>query len=272
MSRGRRKELPRVLERYELKFVIPVDMVAAISEFIAVYCSLDAYSAKAQNGFYRVNNLYFDTPHYLFLRKRLDGSDNRFNMRIRTYSDHSPVPCFFEIKQKKVNIIKKYRARINHENWPHLLAGPAHSLESSQHASDHANRDLFVSLAYTYNAEPKVLSQYVRKAYVSHVDDYARVTFDIDLRCQPPQGYSLMPDESMMTPLDNAAIFDPGCSVVLELKCYTTQVPLWMIDLIRCFDLRRRSFSKYVTAAGNILARYAYDASRRGSAHPDALP
>jgi hypothetical protein len=33
-----------VLERYELKYTIPEDMVAPISAFIEPYCALDKYS------------------------------------------------------------------------------------------------------------------------------------------------------------------------------------------------------------------------------------
>ncbi len=129
-----------------------------------------------------------------------------------------------------------------------------------------ANKVLFFRMACAHSAAPKVLSQYMRKAYVSDVDDYARVTFDIDLRYQSPEGYSLVPDEDKMVPLDHDGIFEPGCSVVLELKCNTTLVPLWMVDLIRCFDLRRRSFSKYVTGVRNVLNRYSYDLSFRQTA------
>jgi hypothetical protein len=43
--------------------------------------------------------------------------------------------------------------------------------------------------------------------------------------------------------------FDPGCSVILELKCHASTVPFWMLDLVRRFELRRRSFSKYLNGA-----------------------
>jgi hypothetical protein len=108
-------------------------------------------------------------------------------------------------------------------------------------------------MAYSYNATPKVLTQYMRKAYVSDIDEYVRVTFDIDLRYQAEEEYNMIPHEDKMVPLDNEALFDPGSNVILELKCYTTRVPLWMVDLIRYFNLSRRSFSKYVTGVSEVL-------------------
>ena len=77
MSRRHQKTIPALLQRYEMKFVIPRDMIEPISDFASVYCSLDKYSAKSPSTFYRVNNLYFDTPNYLFLKRRLAGSENR---------------------------------------------------------------------------------------------------------------------------------------------------------------------------------------------------
>jgi len=48
--------LPPVLERYELKYVIPWSYVEPITAFISAYCDMDAYSikSKADNYFYKV--------------------------------------------------------------------------------------------------------------------------------------------------------------------------------------------------------------------------
>jgi hypothetical protein len=59
--------------------------------------------------------------------------------------------------------------------------------------------------------------------------------------------------------------FDPGCNVVLELKCYTSSVPAWMVDMIRYFNLQRRSFSKYLTGASELFGLYRYDTGERES-------
>ena len=117
---------------------------------------------------------------------------------------------------------------------------------------------------HAYNAEPKILTQYRRKAYFSECEDYARVTFDIELKYMAETGFLLTPDKHEMRACDLVTNFDPGCSVVLELKCYTTQVPLWMIDLIRKFGLQRRSFSKYVIGIKELFGLHRYaDMSRQ---------
>ncbi|MCP4122540.1 MAG: VTC domain-containing protein, partial [Bacteroidetes bacterium] len=94
-------------------------------------------------------------------------------------------------------------------------------------------------------------------------DDYARVTFDSDLRFRHETEYNLDAPEDEMISCDPETAFDPGCSVILELKCYTSHVPLWMIDMIRYFNLVRRGFSKYGTGVFNVLELHRYDDASR---------
>jgi len=255
------------LIRMEWKYTIPAEMVEPVSDYAGIYCALDKYAAAAQGGFYRINNLYFDTPDYLFLRRRLANCENRFNLRIRSYSDTEELPCFFEIKQRKDAAIRKIRARIREADWHRLFTCPGYAPEYLNGLPESAENkpDEFLRLSLAYNATPKILTQYRRRAFVSSVDDYGRVTIDVQLRCQSREDYNLLPDEREMVPYDDITRFDPGCCAVLELKCYTSHVPLWMSDLVRLFDLQRRSFSKYVTGITQVLDRYHYDPAIRQS-------
>lgn len=261
------QEMPAQLDRYELKYAIPLEMIDSISAFVSAYCSPDKYSLQTQSGFYRVNNLYLDSPNYRFLRNRLEGVDNRFNMRVRSYGDDSGMPWFMEIKQKTGGVVRKYRARITTCEGFQLFKDSDYSLQKNSFDTlQEQNRMMFERLVYSYNATPKVLTQYERKAWVSDVDEYARVTFDRNLRFMPETEYNLTPREAEMVSCDPEVVFDPGCSVILELKCYALQVPLWMIDLIKHFDLNRRSFSKYTTGIAEVMGMYQYDVSSRVAA------
>ncbi|MCG8552007.1 MAG: polyphosphate polymerase domain-containing protein, partial [Desulfobacterales bacterium] len=242
---------------------IPFSLVDDISDFLSVYCSKDKYAENSEDGLYGVYTLYFDSPDYLFLRKRLEGAENRFNMRIRTYNIDSGMPCFFEIKQKQNRIVRKYRAVVHDPMWAKALETSLYPLEGFQSEKDALNADLFIRLLCSYQAAPKVLTHYRRKAFISEVDDYARVTFDIKLRCQSEEQFNLIPDETQMRAYDNETIFDPDCCVILELKCYSTQVPLWMLDLIRCFDLKQRAFSKYAASIHQVFGNVRYDMGDR---------
>ena len=113
--------LPSVIERYELKYVIPYDLVEPISDFFAPYCAFDQHSMAHSDRFYPVNSLYFDSPSYRFLQLRMWGAERRFNMRVRSYGDGLEGPYFAEIKFKTPTCVKKFRATLQADEWPLFL-------------------------------------------------------------------------------------------------------------------------------------------------------
>ncbi|HEX2612346.1 MAG TPA: polyphosphate polymerase domain-containing protein [Fibrobacteria bacterium] len=249
---GKQAEMPAVLQRYELKYTIPRWQVAEVEDFIRPYVFMDAYSERCEGGFYRVNSLYLDSPDLLFLRTRICGAQDRFNMRVRTYGEVPGLPWFAEIKHKSGETVRKTRAVIRDADLEDVLLGAAREWEDPKLAE-------YRHHVLTYNARPWVQTSYQRKAFISHCDDYARVTFDIGLEYAPQERFDPTPNLAEMAPSDAEPLYDPETSVILELKCYTSYVPSWMLDLIRCFDLRRRGFSKYTAGMIPTLQRLGYD-------------
>jgi SPX domain protein involved in polyphosphate accumulation len=254
-----------VLERYEMKYTIPMEQMPGIVDFLAPYCQPDKYSENSPDGFYQVNSLYMDSPEFIFLRRRLDGSENRFNMRVRSYGPKPVLPYFLEIKHKLGDIVRKYRARIQDESLERILAPDTDVTKDLTDSREADNAVLFRRLVHTYNAAPVVMTSYRRMAFFSNCDDYARVTFDVGLRFMPQQEYRPLDVSELLAPSDMETVFDDRCSVVLELKCYSKQVPLWMVDLVRTFDLKRRGFSKYSAALAQVFSRHEFDESHRVS-------
>jgi hypothetical protein len=254
-GKSKQAEIGPVLARFETKYTIPLSMVDSISDFISPYCSLDKYSEQSPDRYYGINSLYFDTPSFLFLRQRMLRAENRFNMRVRTYGDEPQLPYYLEIKQRQGDVVRKFRAKSFETNLSGLLhdAGPAGTEDMD--VKNRENLELFTKTRHRYNAQPAVIIQYKRKAYISDCDDYARVTFDRNISYMQQNDYDPVPVESKMTPCDVQTCFDPGTCVILELKCYTTYVPLWMIDCVRAFELRRRGFSKYATCMRSVFQR-----------------
>lgn len=253
------RTLPPVIERYELKYVIPHTLIEPISSFISAFCELDAHSADTPNGFYPVNSLYFDTINYRFLNLRMWGVDRRFNMRVRSYGDGTVGPYFAEIKFKTPTNIKKFRATLNKQEWPSFLSCSGEEIRQWEvHDKEFTSRALFLQLAHSYAIEPKVFTCYKRRAFFSAVDDYARVTFDIDMRCRAQSSqdtnnpFCLSPSAQCMNYDVSTAYEDEvqyGANVVLELKVLPGAVPVWMIELIRRFELKQVGFSKYLQSS-----------------------
>jgi len=250
--------LPPMLERHELKYLIPASMVEPISQFIAPYCQLDYHSVHAEDKFYLVNSLYFDTRDCEFLNQRLYGRDRRFNIRARAYADGEP-PYFLEIKHKTGSSVKKYRATVTADEWPAILTDPLYRIPDSNSDVERRNKELYMRLAKGYAIEPKIYTQYRRRAFFSTVDEYARVTMDRNMKYRVQEDvpgerdpYDLVPDDTL-TNYDNETIYATNtfsdASIVLELKSNIGQVPMWMLDLVTHFQLKQVGFSKYMNSS-----------------------
>lgn len=241
---------PLNLERYELKYLISPDLVEPISRFVESYCQMDHYSEVAEDHYYTINSLYLDTPRLYLLQYKESADALSFNMRVRSYGSGEKPPYFFEIKYKIRDFVRKHRAMISCSEWSDILESDF--IPDSLNGASRINLENFLRVKMTYNVRPVILTQYRRKAYLSLVDDYARVTFDRDLRFQEMDRWVLCPHERDLIHYDHPDSFElRGQSIVLELKC-EKKIPIWMIELIKKFQLVRSSFSKY----GNSMATH----------------
>lgn len=244
------KVSPLNFERFELKYLIPERLIAPISRYVERYCVSDPHADD--KGCYWINTLYFDNTDYKLFHRRENDEDRRFTMRMRSYGDDPKPPYFAEIKYKQDGVVKKFRHPFNDEMLKQHCQNSFEPPFQLLVDSPHKNLAMFSRLGTIYDVTPKIMTRYRRIPYMSIVDSYARVTFDLDLQYHEESSYTLKPNLSAMTHYDNPLRFPEGCNVILELKC-DTQVPLWMIDLIRKFELRRSSFSKYCSSLSEML-------------------
>lgn len=233
---------PLVLERYELKYLIPFSMVAPISRYVERFCTLDYYSQISPDQFYTINSLYFESPSYYFMRAK-ENATARYSLRVRSYGDSPKPPYFLETKEKIADFSKKRRGKVPLENWGDLFTNRS-KLEGVYDYTQDPHVMHFLHLTELHNASPIILTQYRRKAYLSEIDDYARVTFDRSLRYRPETNYDVHPTWGM-TSYDHPDTFGyEGANVILELKC-ERKIPMWLVELIKHFQLVRMGFSKF---------------------------
>lgn len=237
------------LARYELKYHIRLDELERIEAFLRPWCGLDAHSERSPDGFYWVTSLYLDTPWLLLARNREMSLAEHTNLRIRAYGE-SPAagsPRHFEIKHWDGSIVEKTRGTLREGDPAALWEDTARILAQAGEA-DRANLSNFYLLSQQWNAAPVYLTQYRRKAWFGLLDEYSRVTVDTGLRWREETGFDFTVADKAMRASDPPDYFRPGAHAILELKCLRNAVPLWMLDLIRRFELERSSYSKYVTA------------------------
>ncbi len=226
--------------RHELKYHITETQAVAISEFIKPFVQLDRYCKLQPSRDYPIVSLYLDSGDLELCRESLTGHKNRFKLRIRSYTDEPEYPRFFEIKRRMNTIIIKSRARVMDPDVETLLAGLP--LPPQNYTADMGTINQFQLYVSSIRARPAVLVRYMRQAYEGDDQNRVRVTFDRDLAYNVTKvarvrlggrGWRWNP-------------FTVG-GVILEIK-FTDRYPAWLDRLVKMFDLRARSISKYASS------------------------
>ena len=233
-------------DRYELKYLISESQVEAVRRAIAPYCVLDPYCESLPGHEYGIQSLYLDTPNRDLFRISRERQASRWKARVRHYDGSDRV--FLEIKNKDHDLIKKHRARIPTEGWAERI----HRLPGSD--AGPAER-MFCQRLERYDLMPMLMVRYMREAWLSTVDSYARVTFDRRVGCQPWGDWALDVDEVNWLALDSShSMLTVPNGVVLELKCLTA-VPRWLSNVVHSVGLVRARYSKYCKGVERHFAR-----------------
>jgi len=238
------------LERYEAKYIIPYQLVQPIQDFIEPFCVPD-YNCEAESSEYIITTLQLDTQDMALFKAKREEALARFKLRIRTYGTEGDQPVFLEIKRKIKDVIVKTRSAISPEMWPYVAESFARGqlMDIPFHNREEENNYInFFKLVREVGAKPVVLLRYRRRPYLGKNDRYARVTFDRRMCYQFQRNWQVFPRNDCWRPMDTPEDMNRSfAGVILELKTYS-DVPLWMVELTKRFNLERIGFSKYYTA------------------------
>ena len=164
---------------------------------------------------------------------------NRFKLRIRFYNNNPDTPVFFEIKRRMNDAIMKQRGGIKRPAVAAVLAGqiPAPDELVSGDVRQLVAIQRFIQLMMRDRAAPTAHVYYEREAWISETDNSVRVTLDRNVQISPE--FSARFTSQMDDPIH---VFTP--LVILELK-FTGRFPGWFNTLVKVFNLRLSSASKY---------------------------
>ncbi|MFB7993288.1 polyphosphate polymerase domain-containing protein [Streptomyces sp. NPDC056002] len=223
--------------RFELKYLVPVDQAAEIRHELAERMDADLYSPV---GGYGVWSLYYDTPQLRFYWEKIEGLKFRRKLRIRHYgnldgvTDESPV-CV-EIKQRVNRVTQKRRITLPY--------GVARQLCDERKMVDHsAKESAFIQevleLVVRLDLQPTAITGYQREALVGRdADTGLRVTFDRRIRGRDR-------DFHFGTPTPENRFTIPPHMTVMEIKV-NERTPHWITDLAARRNLSLVRISKYV--------------------------
>ncbi len=220
-------------------------------EFVRCHLEMDENGVGKPDFSYPVHSVYFDSDQLKTYHDTINGTKNRFKLRVRFYDDNPDNPVFFEIKRRMNNCIMKQRGAVRRDAVPKLLAGqfPEPEFLVSQNPKQLFAVQNFCRLMETLQARPKVHIAYLREAYVPYDDNSARLTMDRSVRGDPD-----------IVPRLKTAMFDPvhlwTNDVILELK-FTNRFPNWFAELVRVFNLAQCGAAKYADAVAMLLERPA---------------
>jgi len=223
--------------RYELKYLVPVEQAAHIRDELGERMDRDLHSPV---GGYGVWSLYYDTPQLRFYWEKIEGLKFRRKLRIRHYGDLDGVtdesPVCVEIKQRVNRVTQKRRITLPYAT--------ARKLCDERELIDHsAKENAFVNevleLVVRLNLQPTAITGYQREALVGRDQDTGlRVTFDRRIRGRDRDFHFGTPNP------ENRFIIPPRMSV-MEIKV-NERTPYWITDLAAKRNLSLVRISKYV--------------------------
>jgi SPX domain protein involved in polyphosphate accumulation len=227
-----------VNQRFEIKYLVDEMMAQQIIDYISTYMDPDP-----QGRHYPVTSLYLDNDRMSMYWSSEMGEQNRYKLRLRSYTDDESLQVFAEVKRRLNRVVLKTRVAIHSEQIGALLDGSGVTEDIiMETGSIKAFNDLryFRGLHDSFRAMPSTTVRYDREAFVARDGDAMRITFDRNLRCLPSLEYSddIWDARSFWHIL-------PQVPVVLEVK-FTDHYPHWVQKMIQRFGLQRTSMAKYV--------------------------
>ncbi|MBO1299163.1 MULTISPECIES: polyphosphate polymerase domain-containing protein [unclassified Enterococcus] len=220
-------KLKNVFQRKETKYLLTTTQFHSFIEELKKQMQIDDY------GLHTILSLYFDTADDRFITNSMNKPRYKEKFRVRSYgvpTDSSLV--FLEIKKKVNGIVYKRRLPLTYSEylkWLQTKDFPSENHEQIQQEVDwlfRRNPDL----------SPKTMIIYERMSLFGKTDPDFRVTFDQHIRFrQTNLDLAITGEENLVA---------PELGVLMEVKALGAY-PLWFVELLNAYQLRKGSFSKY---------------------------
>ena len=235
-------------QRFELKYLVEESATGWMRDFIGSYLELDEFGLGRPDLAYPVHSVYLDSDDLETHNAYINGTKNRYKLRLRYYDGAPDSPVFVELKARVDNCILKRRCGVRREAVPGILAGQLPEMDQliTTEPRHLAALERFILLMQEINARPKLHNCYEREAWVSPNDNSVRVTFDRKVYVEP-----YFRNEAPVGMENPQLVYSPF--VILELK-FTNRFPDWFKVLVQRFNLMQGSSAKYsggVTLVGD---------------------
>jgi hypothetical protein len=248
--------------RFELKFVIPLDKAFEIFDAFKAYCVKDDHSNEDWE--YSVSSIYYDSKSFIFYNDREESVGYRRKIRFRTYSldEQSVHSSFLEIKEKHKNQVAKKRAKFADSSFLNCITNlntvPLARLLSE--LPDSAVKREIAYLDEKLSLFPTPIIRYKRKIAIGRFDPSLRITVDYNLLSGG--GDSLLTHDSST----GKSVLSPF-KAVFEIKTRNT-LPLWLQQVVSKYGFFRVKYSKYcesLKSSDLVIAKVPFHSTTKNS-------
>lgn len=227
----------RSFNRFELKYIIPVELIPTLQENFSQYMIPDEHADDSWG--YAITSLYYDADDFRCYREKVEWLKYRRKLRIRYYETEKELKShdtvFVEIKQRVDRVTQKRRVAMTWEDAQNLCNNWI--MPPEYKPRDEATIHEISQFVYEYQLQPTIVVSYFRQAWMwTDYDPWLRITFDTNIRDRR-QDLDLGSKKigQVMLPLDES---------IMEIKA-NEHVPFWVIELISKYELRLVRVSKY---------------------------
>ena len=239
--------------RYEFKYILSENLSNRIENEVKNFMEYDNFIHRELENRYFVRSLYFDNKFFSNFYEKVDGMKIRKKYRLRTYGEtfDPKVPMFLEVKGRYQERSYKNRTIINHKDLDLFLDHSSYFILLKKYPNNKIVRD-FVFDSLKKKLIPSVLVDYKRRPYINKFGLYFRLTFDTNLLSSKTN--NLFSNDKYSSWLECKAGY-----TILEVK-FDRSIPAWFHRIIQCYNLKRRSISKFVLGMSSSgLARETSD-------------
>lgn len=215
-------------KRKEHKYIIDSTKYNQFIIDLQKHMSIDKY------GLHTIMSLYYDTDDFLLIRLSMEKPTYKEKLRVRSYqTPNNDTTVFLELKKKIQGTVYKRRIELPYREYL--------KLETTKKLSENIERtQTYREIDWVYKRyktlQPRVLISYDRLSFFTPDDSNFRVTFDHDIRFRTH-------DLSLKNG-SYGKLVAPEIGVLMEVKVLGAY-PLWFVDLLNKYHLRKSSFSKY---------------------------
>ena len=226
----------QVFERYEKKYLLDEYQYSELQKVLKGRFVIDNYGKTT------INNIYYDTPEHLLIRRSIDKPVYKEKLRVRSYGKaDSETQVYIELKKKYKGIVYKRRTNMNLRHSRAFLAGNREPKKNPQ-----IEREILYFMKFYEGIVPAMYIGYDRIAMYGVENSDLRITFDENIRYRE---YDLSLDKGDY----GEQLLEQG-QTLMELKI-PGAIPLWLSKELSRLKIFPTSFSKYGKAYEKVFAQ-----------------